>query len=63
MLDSYLMLILAFGTSIAFSAVAAAVPPNAGNLVAAIFLNTMAFFVAGEDDNEAYEEDLEDNDI
>lgn len=57
MLESPIIGLLALATSIVFTFIAAMVPPNAGNFVAALFLSSMASFVGGED--EESEEDLE----
>lgn len=61
--DNPLMMVLAFLTSIIFTAIAATIPPSAGNLVAAIFTATMASFIAGEPQAEAYEKEIMDEDI
>ena len=63
MLESPIIAFLALISAIAFSAVAGIVPPNAGNLVAGIFLATFASFLGGEEEPDAYEYELEDNDI
>lgn len=62
-LHSPLAHVLALGTSIVFTAIAAAVPPNAGNLVAAIFLSTFGSFLGGEEDENFYEKEIADADI
>lgn len=61
--DNPLMMVLAFLTSIIFTAIAVTIPPSAGNLVAAIFTATMASFIAGEPQAEAYEKEIMDEDI
>lgn len=63
MLDNEIFAFLSFFTAVAFTAVAALVPPNAGNLVAGIFLATMASFLGGEEENDSYEREIEDEDI
>jgi hypothetical protein len=63
LLHSPIIAALALLTSVAFTTVAAAVPPNAGNLVAGIFLTSLASFLAGEEEPDAYEMELEDADI
>jgi hypothetical protein len=55
--------ILAVGTSVAFTAVAAAVPPNAGNLVAGIFVTSFASYLGGEEDPDTYEQEISDEDL
>ncbi|MEO8377305.1 MAG: hypothetical protein ABI579_06515 [Candidatus Sumerlaeota bacterium] len=55
--------VLALGTSIVFTSIAAAVPPNAGNFVAAVFLSTFGSFLGGEEDADYYEQELADADI
>lgn len=61
--DNPLIMILAFATSIAFTAVAAAIPPTAGNLVMGLFGSAMASFLGGEDEDDAYEREIADSDI
>lgn len=62
--DNPIIMLLALGTSIVFTAIAALVPPNAGNFVAGLFLSTMASMLAGEDQaQEAYEREIADEDI
>lgn len=63
MLESPIIAILATLTAIAFTAVAALVPPNAGNLVMGLFAASMAAFLGGEEEPDAYELELEDADI
>ncbi len=63
LLHSPIIAVLALLTSIAFTAVAAAVPPNAGNLVAGIFLASLASYLGGEETAEGHEAELEDSDI
>jgi uncharacterized membrane protein len=63
LLHSPIIAFLALATSIAFTTVAAAVPPNAGNLVAGIFLSSMAAYLGGEEVAEGHEMELEDADI
>ena len=55
--------ILALGTSIVFTAIAALVPPNAGNFVAGVFLATFGSFLGGEEEAEAYESEIADDDV
>ncbi len=62
--DSPIIAILALITSVAFSAVAAIVPPSGGNFIAVMFLSGMASFLGGEDKEEdAYEQEIADEDI
>jgi Mn2+/Fe2+ NRAMP family transporter len=62
-LDNPIVAILSLVTSVAFTAVAALVPPNAGNFVAAVFLSSFASFLGGEEVPDDYEAELEDADI
>ena len=62
-LDNPIVAILALLSSIAFTAVAALVPPNAGNFVAAVFMASFAAFLGGEDPGDDFERELEDADI
>jgi hypothetical protein len=63
MLDNPIFAILAYATSIIFTLIAAMVPPNAGNFVMGLFASSMASFLGGEDESDAYEMEIEDNDI
>ena len=63
LLHSPLIGFLALVTSIAFTTVAAMVPPNAGNLVGGIFLVSLASFLGGEEQPDSHELELEDRDI
>ena len=62
-LDNPIVAILSLLTSVAFTAVAALVPPNAGNFVAAVFLSSFASFLGGEEVPDDDEAELEDADI
>jgi uncharacterized membrane protein len=62
-LDNPIVAILSLVTSVAFTTVAALVPPNAGNFVAAVFLSSFASFLGGEEVPDDYEAELEDADI
>ncbi|MCC6547980.1 hypothetical protein IT570_12510 [Candidatus Sumerlaeota bacterium] len=62
-LHSPIATVLALGTSIVFTAIAASVPPNAGNLVAAIFLSSFGSFLGGEESPDDYEQEIADTDI
>ena len=63
MLDSPVIAILAFATSITFTLIAVLVPPNAGNLVMGLFAAGMASFLGGEEEPDTWEQELEDADI
>jgi hypothetical protein len=63
LLHSPIIAALALLTSVAFTAVAALVPPNAGNLVAGIFLASLASYLGGEEQPDDHEQELEDADI
>ncbi len=62
-LDNPITALLAFATSIAFTIVAATIPPGAGNFVAGLFAASMAAFLGGEEDEESYEAEIADRDI
>lgn len=62
-LDNPLVAMLSLLTSVVFTAIAALVPPNGGNLVAGVFLASFAAFLGGEEDGDEYERELEDADI
>lgn len=61
--DNPIFWVLGLTTSVVFTSIAAFVPPNAGNLVAAIFLASFASFLGGEEEGDNYELELEDADI
>ncbi|CAN5285048.1 hypothetical protein BH09SUM1_BH09SUM1_15630 [soil metagenome] len=60
--DNPLIAIIAILTSITFTCIAAMVPPNAGNLVGAIFMASMGSYLGGEEVPDAHELELEDAD-
>lgn len=62
-LESPLIGLLAILTSIVFTAIAALVPPNAGNFVGGLFVATLAAFLGGEDKPDQHDLELEDADI
>lgn len=62
-LHSPIFHILGLLTSIAFTCVAATVPPSAGNFVGAVFLSTFASFLGGEEIPDEYEREIADEDI
>lgn len=63
LLDNPLVAILSLLTAVVFTLIAALVPANGGNLVAGIFLATFGAMLAGEEEADAYERELEDDDI
>jgi len=63
MFESPIFMLLAYFTSIAFTIVAATIPPGAGNLVAAIFLSSMGCYLGGEEAEDSYEQEIADADI
>jgi hypothetical protein len=63
LLHSPVIAVLALLSSIAFTTVAALVPPNAGNLVGAIFISSFASFLGGEEEPSPYDQEIEDADV
>lgn len=61
--DNPLIAILSILTSVIFTAIAALVPPNGGNLVGGLLLATFGGFLFGEDEPDDEDLELADDDI
>lgn len=61
--DNPIIALLSIITSIAFTTVAAVIPPSGGNFIAGVFTATFAAFLGGEEDADEYEREIADEDI
>ena len=62
-LDNIVVHAIALVASVGFTAVAASVPPNAGNFVGGLFVATLASFLGGEEVDSPEDAELADLDV